>query len=270
MPELPEVETIARGLRPDVVGRMVVAVRCYWARHIFTPELAELQMRLPGKRVTAVGRRGKYLVFDLDGPDTLIMHLKMSGQLAVTDPDEPLHAHVRTVFELDDSRELRFTDQRKFGKVYLVSDPDQVLGKLGPEPLTDAFSVDGFTQQLRKRKRAMKPLLLDQSFVAGVGNIYADEALHQAGIHPLRPADTLTAKEIQKLHAAIRSVLVTGIEKQGATISLYRQPSGQSGSMQDEFTVYGRTGEPCLRCGQPIERAVVAARGTHYCPMCQV
>ena len=270
MPELPEVETVVRGLRDSLEGRTITGLRTYWPRHIAAPaDTAELKHRLLGSQILSLGRRGKYLLFHLDSPDTLIMHLKMSGNLGVFDAADPLHRHDRTVFELDNGQELRFEDMRKFGKVYLVANTETVLGKLGPEPLEDSFTLASFRQRFAGRSRVIKPLLLDQTFVAGVGNIYADEALHQAGIHPQRRADTLTKGEVARLHAAIRAVLQTGIDKQGATLTTYRQPDGRLGGMQNEFAIYDRGGEPCFRCGQPVVKIVVGGRGTHYCPGCQ-
>ncbi|MCK5922380.1 MAG: bifunctional DNA-formamidopyrimidine glycosylase/DNA-(apurinic or apyrimidinic site) lyase [Methylococcales bacterium] len=269
MPELPEVETVVRALRQPVVGRTIVGVRSYWERHIAVPSVEGLRKRLVGRRVVAINRRAKYLVFELDGADTLIMHLKMSGHLAVLPADVPAHKHVRTVFELDDGRELRFRDMRKFGKVYLVQDRDDVLGKLGPEPLVDAFTVAVFRERFERRTRVMKSLLLDQSFIAGVGNIYADEALHFAGISPLRHANTLTDDEIERLYAGIRHVLRLGIEREGASIDSYIKPDGTKGDMQNAVHVYSRTGQSCYRCGHLIERIIVGGRSTHFCVNCQ-
>jgi formamidopyrimidine-DNA glycosylase len=269
MPELPEVETVVRALREPVVGRTITGVRSYWGKHIAVPDVAELKARLIGERVVAVERRAKYLVFELAGADTLIMHLKMSGHLSVEAADSPEHKHVRTVFELDNGRELRFRDMRKFGKVYLVADRDDVLGKLGPEPLADAFTVGVLQERLRGRTRAMKPLLLDQGFVAGVGNIYADESLFYAGIFPLRHANTLTEEEIGLLYAGIQHVLQEGIQREGASIDTYIKPDGEKGDMQNAVNVYGRTGQSCYRCGQLINRIVVGGRSTHYCVGCQ-
>ncbi len=269
MPELPEVETVVRALRPDIIGRAIIGVWNDWPRHIARPSPAELAARLPGERVTALDRRGKYLVFALAGPETLIIHLKMSGHLAVVDADRPRHRHVHTAFALDDGRELRFRDMRKFGKVYLVREAAEVLGGLGPEPLADDFTPALLGERLAGSKRALKPLLLDQSRIAGIGNIYADEALFAAGLHPERRAHTLGRAELHRLHRAIRAVLALGIAREGASIDLYVKPDGQKGDMQNAVQVFRRTGYPCFRCGRPIERVVLGGRSTHFCPHCQ-
>lgn len=269
MPELPEVETFVRALRPPLLGRVFVDVRNDWPRLIVTPGLDELRARLAGRRVEAIDRRGKYLVFTLSDDETLIVHLKMSGHLSVVEAGAPDDPHVHTVFTLDDGRELRFLDTRKFGRVYLVRDPAEVLGPLGPEPLGDDFTAERFAARLRARRRVLKPLLLDQTFVAGVGNIYADEALFDAGILPWRNSNTLGDGEAAALHTALRRVLALGIERQGASVRTYYKPDGTRGEMQDEFAIYGRTGLPCVRCGTPVKRIVLGGRSTHYCPACQ-
>jgi len=264
MPELPEVETFVRRLRAPLVGRTITGVTLQWPRHVATPSPRQFARQIRGRRIESIGRRGKYLVFCLDG-GVLLIHLKMSGDLAVaaagTTPDK--HAH--TVFHLDDGREFRFSDTRKFGRVYLVSRPEEVTGHLGPEPLDGAFTARALGERLAARSRALKPLLLDQTFLAGVGNIYADEALHLAGLHPLRKSDTLTAEEARRLWRAIRRVLRRGIQLNGASIDwMYR-----GGSFQEILRVYDRAGEPCPTCGAPIRRILVGQRGTHFCPRCQ-
>lgn len=269
MPELPEVETIVRALRPLLQDRTITGVWNDWPRHIAAPNVAELQMRLPGSKIVDISRRGKYLVFHLDTPETLILHLKMSGHLAVVAADQPVHAHVHTVFYLDDGQQLRFRDQRKFGRVYLVEDAQTVLGDLGPEPLTPAFTAAILAARLHGRQRALKPLLLDQSFVAGIGNIYADEALFDARLHPQRTASSLSAAEVERLYAGIRRVLQLGIDREGASISLYLKPDGQKGEMQNAVKVFRRTGQPCYECGRPVERIVLGGRSTHFCSHCQ-
>lgn len=270
MPELPEVETVVRALRPELVGRAIISVWNDWPRHVARPDVKELGSRLRGARIESIWRRGKYLMFELDTPDTLVIHLKMSGHLAVVNEDEPRHAHVHTAFGLEDGRELRFRDMRKFGKVYLVDDVDDVVGGLGPEPLDGAFTPAVLTERLAGRRRALKPLLLDQSVIAGVGNIYADEALFAARIHPERTADSLAPEEITALHAGIQAVLRLGIAREGASIDLYVKPDGQKGDMQNAVMVFRRTGLPCYACGGPIERIKLGGRSTHYCPHCQL
>ncbi|MCA9939094.1 MAG: bifunctional DNA-formamidopyrimidine glycosylase/DNA-(apurinic or apyrimidinic site) lyase [Anaerolineales bacterium] len=269
MPELPEVETSVRALRPLLRGRMIVGIWNDWPRHIARLDLPEFAARLRGSRITNLSRRGKYLVFHLDSPETLIIHLRMSGHLAVVAPDQPMHPHIHTVFHLDNGAELRFRDQRKFGQIYLTQNPRTVLGSLGPEPLEPAFTPEVLRERLQGRQRAIKPLLLDQSFIAGIGNIYADEALYAARIDPRRSAASLLEEEVMALYAGIRHVLQLGIDREGASIDLYVKPDGQKGDMQNAVQVFRRTGNPCNHCGQPIERIVLGGRGTHYCPRCQ-
>ena len=269
MPELPEVETTVRALRQPLVGSEITAVTLLWPGNITNIDLAEFQARIRGGKITAVNRRGKYLLFPLSTDDTLIIHLRMSGHLAVTSPETPLHKHDRTIFQLADNRELRFRDQRKFGTINLVSNPNSILGKLGPEPLSADFTPELLNNRLKNRNRAMKTLLLDQTFIAGIGNIYADEALFYSSLHPLRSSNTLIPKEIKLLHNAIQRVLKLGIKREGASIDLYTKPDGTRGEMQNAVAVFRRTGEPCHKCGTPIERIKVSGRSTHFCPRCQ-
>ena len=264
MPELPEVETVIRGLRGPLVGRTFTGVIVTWPNTVKTP-ISELQTRLPGQRIEAISRRGKYLQFHLSGGDTLLLHLKMSGDLLVEPATEPRHPHVRTVFGLDNQHELRFKDPRKFGRVYLVADPGQVVGKLGPEPLADEFSLADFKALFQRRKGRLKPLLLNQEFIAGIGNIYADESCFLAKIDPRRRVETLADAELAQLYQAIRQVLTAGILHNGASLDqVYR-----GGEFQDHFQVYGRTGEPCYHCGSSIVRIVLGGRSTHFCSECQ-
>lgn len=264
MPELPEVETTARFLRPQLVGRTITHVHLGWPRH--TPDPDDLLETLPGHRIEDVGRRGKYILFYLEPDDRmLLIHLKMSGRLDLVPPDSEPDRHAHTVLTLDDRQLLRFSDVRKFGRVLLLADPDQLLGRLGPEPLSDTFSAAELAGALAKRRRAIKPLLLEQSFIAGIGNIYADESLFRAHIHPRRPANSLTSSEVLALYASIRQVLTEAILHQGTTLD-WVYPDG---SMQDRLRVYGRQGEGCVECGGPVERMVMAQRGTHFCPQCQ-
>jgi len=269
MPELPEVETTVRALRQPLVGSVITAVHIHWPGHIAKIDRAEFQARIKGGRITAVNRRGKYLLFPLSTKNTLIIHLRMSGHLAVVASETPTHKHDRTVFLLADGRELRFRDQRKFGKVYLVHDTSTILGKLGPEPLTSDFTVELLKKRLQNRNRALKPLLLDQTFIAGLGNIYADEALFYAKLHPKRLANTLAFEDTKLLHNSIQKVLKLGIQREGASIDLYTKPDGTRGDMQNAVVVFRRTGEPCYECGTPIDRIKLGGRSTHYCPRCQ-
>lgn len=264
MPELPEVETVVRGLRGPLVGRTFTGVTVTWPNSIKTP-IPELKSRLPGQRIEAISRRGKYLQFHLSGGDTLFIHLKMSGDLLVEPASDPPHHHVRTIFDLDNHHQLRFRDMRKFGRVYLADDPETVVGKLGPEPLADDFTTDDFRALFQRRKGRLKPLLLNQEFIAGIGNIYADESCFIAKIDPRRQVDTLAAHELDQLYHAIRQALNAGITHKGASLDeVYR-----GGEFQEHFQVYGRTGEPCFNCGAEIQRIVLGGRSTHFCSQCQ-
>ncbi len=270
MPELPEVETYARDLAATLPGRRLTGVRLGWPRQAPRNTADELAQRLPGQAVVAVGRRGKYLCFELDR-DWLLVHLKMSGRLEIVAATQPPNPHAHTVFGLDGGDELRFHDPRKFGRVYVVADPVEVTGRLGPEPLDDAFTAAAFAARLAGRRGRLKPLLLDQAFVAGIGNIYADEALFAARLHPLRRADTLSDAEVTRLHAAIRDVLARGVALRGTSFSTggYRDLTGNLGEMQGTLAVFRRTGQACPACGALIERRVVGGRSTHLCPACQ-
>jgi formamidopyrimidine-DNA glycosylase len=270
MPELPEVETIVRGLRQPLMGRSVIDTFTDWPRQIDRPAWNEFRSRMRGRAFRSIFRRGKYLIFELDQGENLIIHLKMTGQLSVVPREMAADGHVHTVFNLDNNFDLRFRDVRKFGRLYLVRDPAEVLDGLGPEPLSDSFTSKWLYEETRRRKRVLKPLLLDQHFIAGIGNIYADEALHRAQINPFRKANTLSRKEAQTLTAAIRHTLILAINQEGSSIDAgYRKPDGSSGSMQAHFTVYGRGGELCPRCGAIVERKILGGRSTHFCPQCQ-
>lgn len=270
MPELPEVETVVRHIRPSLIGRTIGAMWYDWPRTIHTPPPSDFAARIAGQSVAAVRRRAKYIICELTH-DLLVVHLKMTGRLYVADADDD-HAADRWVhfrLDLDDGRQLRFSDSRKFGRVYLVTDFAQINDNIGPEPLDDAFTLDVFRGRLAGRTRNIKALLLDQSFVAGVGNIYADEALFRAAIHPERTADSLRADEVAALHSAIITALSAGVQHEGASINWYRKPDGTKGNSQDHFYVYGRADAPCRTCGATIRKIRVAGRGTHFCPVCQ-
>jgi formamidopyrimidine-DNA glycosylase len=270
MPELPEVETIARSLReprpgqPGVLGRTIQSVTLRWPRHVAAPSPEAFIQELRGLRIEMVGRRGKYLLLQLDG-QWLLIHLRMSGDLQVLPSNDPLAKHDLTLFHLSGDVDLRFRDPRRFGRVWLLRDPAEILSGLGPEPLEEGFTVVALGQRLRERHRALKPLLLDQAFLVGLGNIYADEALHRARLHPLRRSDSLHPEEVRRLWRGIRAALRAGLRHNGASIdSVYR-----GGSFQNHFRVYGRAGEPCPTCGTRVRRMRVAQRSTHFCPRCQ-
>jgi formamidopyrimidine-DNA glycosylase len=268
MPELPEVETVVLGLRPQVVGRTFTGVWYDWPRQIVNPTPAEFAARLPGQRVIALRRRAKYIVFDLSS-GALLIHLKMSGRLYVAEAPHEADAWVHVVFDLDDGKQLRFSDARKFGRLYLVSQAEDVTGSLGPEPLSEAFSLEMFQELIALRAGTIKPLLLNQRFIAGIGNIYADEALWLARIDPRRKANTLKDDETERLYHAMRAALADGIRFEGASVNWYRKPDGGVGDYQNHFNVYDRPNQPCPRCGNPISKITLGQRGTHYCPVCQ-
>ena len=271
MPELPEVETVARGLRASLVGRTVVGAEVRWARSVVPPDPVAFGQRLTGRTVLDVGRRGKWVVIALGGDDTLLVHLRMSGRLVLESEVCLDDRHLRVLLLLDDGRRLHFADQRKFGRMVLTTNPQDVLGDLGPEPLADDFTAARLGEMLARRRGRIKPLLLNQRFLAGMGNIYADESLWRAGVHPLRRADTLAPTEVRRLHQAIQAVLRAAIVSGGTTLPdrAYQRANGRSGEFADRLAVYGREGQPCLRCGTSVERIRVSQRGTHFCAQCQ-
>jgi formamidopyrimidine-DNA glycosylase len=273
VPELPEVESVRRELAPLLQGRRLERVEIADERltRPFDPD--EVARSLKGERVFVLDRRGKYLIVRFDSGRALLIHLRMTGSLrhaaAGMLPDDPYR---RAVVGLDDGSELAYRDVRRFG-TWLLLEPAEVEAyidaRVGREPLEPSFRARDLATRLVRRRASIKAAILDQRTVAGVGNIYADEALWRARIHPLREARTLDARELQALHRGIRRALEHGIARQGSTLADYRLPSGEPGRMQDEFRVYRRTGEPCERCGTPIEKLRVAGRGTWYCPTCQ-
>lgn len=278
MPELPEVETICRLLRegcpnhPPLTGMSIRSADLLWERTLASPTPLEFQQRLPGQSIQAINRRGKFLVFQLSD-DYLIFHLRMSGDLWVEPQEAEIATHHRLIINLDSRNSqaqagplrLAFNDTRKFGRVWLAADPAMVLGGLGPEPLEPSFTAQDFYQRLQVARRQIKPLLLDQSFLAGLGNIYTDEALHLAKIHPLTPSNAISPAQAENLWSGIRQILQEGIRRNGSSIDwVYR-----GGDFQNYFRVYQRTGQPCPECGAIIERILVGQRGTHYCPGCQ-
>ena len=294
MPELPEVETTVRDLRPQLIGRTIQRARVTWERTVAAPNAKQFTREIVGYKIIEINRRGKYLVFSLgrttkDGGRTtgdgqrlrehsatyqienrkfLLVHLRMTGQFGFHAPRVKRDKHQHVHLLLDDGRELRFHDFRKFGRWWLVDNPEHVVGKLGPEPLE--MSKREFLKRLRERRGHIKPLLLNQTFVAGVGNIYADESLWYAKIHPLRDATTLTDKEAGDLYNAIRRVFRKAIGVGGTSFdATYKRINGQSGEFQEDLRVVGRAGEPCYRCGTPIVKTVVGQRGTYSCPKCQ-
>jgi formamidopyrimidine-DNA glycosylase len=264
MPELPEVETIARSLRPKLVGETILAADLLWERTLAVPDPQEFNRRIVGQEIKGVGRRAKFLHLQLSAGH-LFMHLRMSGDLQVRQGRPAPEKHDRLVLSLSGDFVLVFNDPRKFGRVWLVREPEQVIAYLGPEPLSDAFTPQDFYKALHSRRRQLKPLLLDQAFLAGLGNIYTDEALHMARIHPLASSDSLNRDQAKQLWAAIRAVLQEGIRRNGSSIDwVYR-----GGEYQNYFRVYDRKGQPCPECAVAVQRIVVGQRGTYLCPNCQ-
>jgi formamidopyrimidine-DNA glycosylase len=271
VPELPEVETVVRDLRPLVTGRRVLRVEA-GDRKLRTPWEPAWGPTLVGKQVAAVRRRGKWILLDLDGGAVLVVHLGMTGRFTVERADAARELHTHLVFALDGAGdELRFRDPRRFGSARLFADAAAVeellAAKLGPEPWN--LGAKEWRAALRGTARPLKAVLLDQRVVAGVGNIYADESLHAARLHPTQPGERTTAAQAERLRAAVVAVLERAIESRGSTIRDYVGGDGQKGGYQDEFRVYGRTGEPCPRCGRAVECIRLAGRSTHYCPKCQ-
>jgi formamidopyrimidine-DNA glycosylase len=274
VPELPEVETVRRRLEPKLVGRRLERVEISDARLTRPFDPLEVAAELRGERVAAVDRRGKYLVVRFESGRALLIHLRMTGTVLHVDARTPLEddPYRRAVVRLDDGSDIVYRDVRRFG-TWLLAEPDEVepylAARLGREPLAAAFTTMRLAEALENRRAPVKAAILDQRRLAGVGNIYADEALWRARIHPKRRAGDLDPDELRALHRGIRAALRAGIERQGATLRDYRTPDGASGRMQHEFKVYGREGEPCPRCGRPIEKIRAAGRGTWFCPGCQ-
>ncbi len=305
MPELPEVETIVRELRPHVVGATILDATVDWARILAHPaeDIDAFRRGVQGRRIEEVWRRGKFIVFTLSGPSlvrdasdkerpvgarcrryptgcdappsqfvssgghSLLIHLRMSGRLTLAPGGRPEHLRIHFILS---TGELYFYCQRKFGRVWLIDDPERVLGDLGPEPLATQLTLGQFAEMLGRRRGMIKPLLLNQRFMAGLGNIYVDEALYLARLHPCRAADSLSETEIGRLYRAIRAVLGQALVHHGTSFDgIFVRPQGQEGRQQEGLRVYGQAGEPCARCGTPIERIVVGGRGTHICPRCQ-
>ena len=288
MPELPEVETVARQLDPELRGRRIERLEVLdgrWSRPVPPERLGEA---VSGATIHGLGRRGKYLLLALNGERTLVMHLRMTGNLVLVEGEEVIDPsegrrlyegerstsarHLRARFTLDDGREVWFTDPRRFGEAQLVEDEklDDRFVRLGVEPLSDEFTTEGLGEMAAGRTVPLKSFLLDQSGIAGVGNIYADEALYRARLHPLSPAGSMKPEHHEALRDAVVAALEAGIDNGGSSIDDYRDGRGEKGTMQDEFLVHTRAGEPCPSCGTTIVRIVVGGRSTYYCPNCQL
>jgi formamidopyrimidine-DNA glycosylase len=273
VPELPEVETVRSRLEPVLVGRALADVAILDERLTRPFEPNRVAAELKGERVAAVQRRGKYLIVRFESGRVLLIHLRMTGSMLVVRGDGlPEDPHRRAVVRLDDGADVAYRDVRRFG-TWLLLEPgeldDYLAARLGDEPLAPAVTAKVLGRRLAARRAPLKALLLDQRVLAGLGNIYADEALWHARLHPLRPAGDLTEGELRDLLRGVRRALRKGIERQGASLRDYSMPDGDRGSMQDEFAVYGRAGEPCARCGTAIEKTRAGGRGTWFCPGCQ-
>ncbi|MCW2276724.1 bifunctional DNA-formamidopyrimidine glycosylase/DNA-(apurinic or apyrimidinic site) lyase [Heliophilum fasciatum] len=275
MPELPEVETVRRSLAAHVVGQQIVAVDVRRSDVVAAPEHGEMfPMALMERTIEGLERRGKYLLMALSDNLWLVVHLRMTGRWVLTAPETPEPAHTHVILRLSGGQELRYTDPRRFGRLRLVSADGLALcpglSTLGPEPLDPAYRPEHLAEALARRTTRIKALLLDQHVIAGLGNIYADEALAMAAIHPDRPASSLTTDEVACLYQSIQRVLQAGIDAKGTSFRDYVDGEGQKGAFQEQLWVYGREGEPCRRCGGTILRAKRGGRSAHFCPYCQV
>lgn len=274
MPELPEVEVVCRGLIPHLINRTIQAIRYSGLplRHPFPLETAEQQ--LTGKVVTAIGRRARYVLIQAEN-HVLVCHLGMTGNLGIFKQDAAKRKHDHIVFELDDGNELRFHDPRRFGSIQLFSDTlaaqleQSIFSSLGPEPFDPAFTADYLQQKANRKKCAIKNFIMDNRVVTGIGNIYANESLYQAGINPAKKAGALTKPQFKRLHQAIIATLSWAIECGGSTISDFLNASGEGGYFQANFQIYGKADTPCRRCGRTIEKTVIGGRSSFFCRQCQ-
>lgn len=269
MPELPDVEAIKQSIAPQILGHRFSGVTLHWPRAVCCPSPEEFCSRLVGQTIEELARRGKYLILRLSGGEVLIIHLRMSGSLDVKTKFGAPDRFARTVFHFEGGTQLTFSDQRKLGMMWLVPDENTVVGKLGPEPLDAGFTLEVLAQRLKRHNGPIKPLLYDQSFVAGIGNIYADEILFEAGIHPLSKANELSEQEVARLHRAIRQVLPRATRRLGLSLNEYRVPFGELEANQWLLRLPRFAGEPCPLCATPIERIPIRKRGTYFCPNCQ-
>lgn len=273
MPELPEVETVKRSLEGLITGLCFSEVDLIRPKVVCSPEPQVFIDKLTGKKVKKIGRRGKYLLIYLGDNLILAIHLRMTGRLVYSPSETPPSKHTHAVFKLSNGFELHFTDIRQFGRMALMEadrlDAWPGLKNLGVEPLSEKFTREFLKKELKRRRTRIKPLLLDQTFIAGLGNIYADEALYRARISPEKPAASLTPREVARLYQGIREALAEGIANRGTTFRDYVDGRGESGSNQDSLRVYSREGKPCLDCGEPVKRARLGGRSSYFCPKCQ-
>ena len=275
MPELPEVQTVVKDLRAaGIVGATIARAEVFWPRSVAMPSAEEFCRRIAGQTIADIWRRAKYIIMDFANGEHLLIHLRMSGRMHLVDPAEPRAKHEHIVLDLDRGKQLRFHDPRKFGRMYLAQNVDDVVGKLGVEPLSGDFTAALLLVKLHEHQRMLKPLLLDQTFLAGLGNIYVDEALWEAKLHPRRLSSTVSPQDAEALHAAIRHVLRRGIAYGGTTLgngkANFYSIDKQQGRHREALQVFRRTNAPCPRCQTPIERLIVGQRSTHICPVCQM
>ena len=269
MPELPEVETIKNELVPHVVGRRINGVTLNWEGMVAEPSPQEFAERIKGQCVSRITRRGKYLIFSLSGGELMIIHLKMSGALLLGPDISQPPKYTRAIIHLDDGNHIFFRDPRKFGRMRLAGEGDAAIGALGLEPLEDSFTLPVLQECLSKRRAPVKAVLLNQAVIAGIGNMYADEALFAAGIHPFRSASSLSGVEIKRLYCSIHRVLTDAITAKGASVNTYLRPGGQKGNAHFEFKVAHRRGENCPVCEEPLQRRALRGRSSYFCPRCQ-
>lgn len=267
MPELPEVETIKNELSPHIIGSQFTKLTIYDRTLVVKSAVEEFCRELTGQIVAGLQRRGKYLIISLANGKALIIHLRMTGALILN--PETINKHVRAVFQFDNNNTMAFIDVRRLGVMWLATDINNLMDKLGPEPLGDEFNVNTLTRKLKGRKAPIKAVLLDQSIIAGIGNMYADEALFNASIHPMKTAGNLSTKDIEKLYNAIVEVIQTAINNKGASVANYKRPQGEPGTAHNYFKVAHLRGQPCPVCGEIIQRLAVRNRGSYYCPNCQ-
>jgi len=269
MPELPEVETIKNELLPHIVGHQITGATLLWKGIVRQPSAEEFCSRLIGQRLTGVARRGKYLILGLTSNEVLIIHLKMTGSLLLKPASAKPDKFIRAILHLNGETAIHFRDPRKLGAMWLVEDKNTIVGKLGPEPLEADFTPQMLLNRLGNRKAPIKALLCDQTFIAGIGNMYADEALFAARIHPLRSGGSLSRDDVERLHSAIQQVLWAAINNKGASTNTYIRPSGELGTAHFQFQVAHRGGKSCPVCGTSIERIPIRNRGSYFCPQCQ-
>jgi formamidopyrimidine-DNA glycosylase len=269
MPELPEVETVKNELSPHIISRCITGIELLWDGIVKEPSPEKFCKGIVGRKIEDIDRHGKYLIIGLDSGNKLIIHLKMTGSLILGKSEAEPPRFTRAIIRLNDGQSIFFRDPRKFGVLKLVKDTGEIDRQLGPEPLETGFTQKIFSERLLKHKTPIKALLLDQKFMAGVGNMYADEALFKAKIHPERSSDSLTKTEIKRLYNAVREVLVEGIKYGGASVVTYFHPDGSTGTAHQHFNVAHGQQENCVVCGEQIKRTVVRGRGSYYCPKCQ-